>query len=182
MKPSSLWIAAATLLSVHEFGSTTDLGVLNDTPEVQVLEILAPNVTFSTQYLFTVLNNSTVSAGASNLWLQLNNITVLGIDHFSLTLHDNSNNLLASAVSSNAHYTIDGFALTPNPYYFEVSGDTIGTQGGFYSFAAVAYAMLTPMPVVPEPGSVGMLALGLAAIVVYRLRSSATINVKGHAA
>ena len=182
MKTSSLWIATAALLGVHQLGSSTDLGVLNATPEVQILEILAPNVTFSTQYMFTVLNNSSVSAGASNLWLQLNNITVLGIDNFSLTLHDDSNNLLTSAVSSNANYTIDGFALTPNAYYFAVSGDTVGTQGGFYSFAAAAYALLTPMPVVPEPGSVGMLALGLAAIVIYRRKSSETKHAKGQSA
>jgi PEP-CTERM motif len=179
MKTTSLWIACAALIGVHQLGSTTNLGVLNATPEIQVLEILAPNVTFSTQYLFTVLNNSAVSAVASNLWLQLNNITVLGIDNFSLTLHDNSNNLLASAVSSNDSYSIDGFALTPNPYYFEVSGDTVGSQGGYYSFAAAAYDILTPMPVVPEPGSVSMLALGLAAIVVYRLRPSVKKHAKG---
>ena len=182
MKTSSLWIATAALLGVHQLGSTTDLGVLNATPEVQILEILAPHVTFSTQYLFTVLNNSSVSAGASNLWLQLNNITILGIDNFSLTLHDNSNNLLTSAVASNNSYTIDAFALTPAPYYFEVSGNTIGTQGGFYSFAAAAYDMLTPIPVVPEPASVGMLVMGLAVMGVYLARRPSTQQAAGAAA
>jgi hypothetical protein len=171
MKLNTL-LTAATLCSAHLVGAATNLGVLNDTPEVKILAILAPDVTFSTQYFFSVLNNATVSAGASNLWLQLNNITVLGIDDFSLSLHDASNARLASSLPAGTKYTIDSYALSPNPYYFEVSGKTVGLTGGFYSFAATASNSPLLPPVIPEPSTYAMLASGLVMVGLRCIKSN----------
>ncbi|MES2090599.1 MAG: FxDxF family PEP-CTERM protein [Pseudomonadota bacterium] len=177
-------ITAIALSGFSLAGSATDLGPLTAQPKIQDLTISAPDVTFSTQYLFSLANDAKVSAGATDLSLMLTGITFLGISDFSLKLFNSANGLLATAGVTDHTFRIDDVVLPASNYYFQVSGTTTGVSGGHYSFATVALPSTLPggeTPNVPEPASMGLFAVGLAAIGLMRLRSTRRDHATGNA-
>lgn len=138
--------------------ASTDLGVLGAKPLVQMLDIAAPDVTFSTKYFFSLDQAATVSASANSLSLISSGQPMIGIVDLSLKLFDMSGTLMTSASFKDTSYRIDDFALIASNYYFQVSGLTTGLSGGRYVFAAVDSI---PVNLVPEPSSLSLLGIGL---------------------
>ncbi|MCV5246531.1 hypothetical protein OFC58_38640, partial [Escherichia coli] len=69
----------------------TDLGVLDDQPDVVTRTFTSPGLTFADDYIFDLVLDSDVSGSATNLKLSLNGIQFLDIANFSLSLYDSSN-------------------------------------------------------------------------------------------
>jgi hypothetical protein len=169
-------MAAALLLTSYGLAaSATDLGILNAVPSVSVVANLAPGITFADKYFFSLATDSSVTAAATDLHLALHDLTVLGIDEFKLNLFDSAEVLIATAPSIGQDHSvaIDDTDLTDHSYYFQVSGVTVGTSGGYYAFSAQATPFI-PTGNIPEPQSWALLALGLGFIGVNHARRHRT--------
>lgn len=169
MKLSSFG-AAVVLACASLAASAGDLGALGNLPQLQSLTISAPDVAFSTRYNFSLQEDAVVSAGASPATLFSGGQSLLGMADFSLQLFESSSNqLLAVAQLIDGSHRIDDVALNASLYYFQVSGLTLGTQGGRYDFAANAYVhVAADISAVPEPASLGLMMLGLLGIGLVR--------------
>jgi PEP-CTERM motif len=164
--------AIAATLALSGFCATvsaTDLGVLNATPSVSVVAHLAPSITFADKYFFSLAADSTVSAGATDVRVAFSDLTILGIDQFMLKLFSSADVLLSTAVAAGPTMTIAEVALAPHSYYFQVSGNTVGLNGGYYAFAAQAMPLI-PTSSVPEPASMALFGLGLLVVGAARAR------------
>jgi len=148
-------IAAASVLSISAHASTTVWGV-HDLLELGVS--VTPSGLFSDDYLFTLsLPNKLFSTAV------VNNLTqVLDIENGVVTLYKEAgavDTLMGSyaftATSGNLSYSFG--AMTSGDYYYLVTGQGTGTQGGFYTISST----VTP---VPEPESYAMMLGGLGAV------------------
>lgn len=153
------WIAALALAaSAATPALATDLGVLDDQPDVVTRTFTSPGISFNDDYIFDLVLDSDVSGSATNLKLSLNGISFLNIDNFSLSLYDSANTFLGSATLMDGSYQLNDVFLTAgNDYYFRVSGTVSGWYGGSYSFSAVAQP-------IPEPETYALMLAGLGAL------------------
>lgn len=79
---------AAVLPWLSLSASATDLGTLTPQPVTQMLQIAAPDVTFSSKYHFFLSEDAQVSALATNLVWSLATTSILDIGDFRLQLFD----------------------------------------------------------------------------------------------
>lgn len=148
-------IAAATVLSIGAHASTTVWGA-HDLLELGVA--VTPTGPFSDDYLFSLaLPNNLFSTAV------VNNLTqVLDIDNGVVTLFKEAGavdtpmgSYAFTATSGNISYSFG--LLTSGDYYYLVTGQGMGTQGGFYTISST----VTP---VPEPESYALMLGGLGAL------------------
>jgi hypothetical protein len=163
LNTGAIGVLGAALFAMSATVHAVSLNPLGTTPRVSTQTFTAPGPSFSDHYDFTLAVDSLVSGSATNLKLALAGSSYLDLSGFDLKLFDSLGNLLTTATLVDGSYQITDYALDAADYYFEVSGAPSGLSGGSYSFSAVA----TP---VPEPTSLTLLALGLAAVGVMRLR------------
>ena len=99
-----------------------------------------------------------------------NNLTsVLGIDNGTVRLFEEATNTLVgqynfSGETGSSSHTFQ--SLAPGSYFYEITGNATGTQGGFYSIAST-------VTLIPEPQSLALLLAGLGVVgSLYRRRTT----------
>jgi hypothetical protein len=176
MSHLSTTLALALSAALSFAASAGELGMLNAQPVLQTLSISAPDVTFSTSYAFTLAAGALVSATATPLSLRVGDVSLWGSSAFSLQLFDaESSTLMAVGEMVDGSLRIQDVSLPASRFYFQVSGITSGVSGDSYTFAAATAGDLVAeaLPAVPEPGSLWLMALGLAAIGIVGHRRTA---------
>jgi len=167
---------AAVLPWLSLSASATDLGTLTPLPVTQMLQIAAPDVTFSSQYHFFLSEDAHVSALATNLVWSLSTTSILDIGDFRLQLFDGvTHEALAMPTQQGDSWRIDGLALSAGHYHLQVSGTTLGSGGGSYALSAITS--------VQEPSELALMAAGMAAmggLVVRRRRAHGSLAHGSH--
>ena len=156
--------AAASALAVGAHATTTDWGEHGD---LEVAAALVDPGAFEDMITFTIPGTSDISSTtvANNL------LTVLNLEDGMVSLYMEA----GDADTLMGQYSFDGTTgstwhtmtgLAAGSYYYQITGNATGSQGGFYSITST----VTP---VPEPETYAMLLAGLGVVgSLYRRRKS----------
>lgn len=168
MKLKLLAAAALSAVAVGAYAAdqSQDWGVHDDLEVAAALHDEGVG-SFTDTYTFSIPGMSDVASTtvANNL------LTVLGLDNGQVSLFREAgatDDLIGSykfdGTTGNTWHTMMGLAA--GDYYYQVTGDTTGSVGGFYSITST----VTP---VPEPETYAMLLAGLGVVgSLYRRRKS----------
>ena len=83
--------------------------------------------------------------------------TILNIDNIQVSLLDAGFSTLASGAVGDSSVLFDQALTVGSSYYFQVTGNALGTAGGAYAFLASAAP-------VPEPGTYALMFAGLGVV------------------
>jgi hypothetical protein len=164
MKLSLLAAAAVSVLALNA-NATTILWGNHDSLEIGA--VLANPGAFDDFIKFSIPDSSNLSSTTV-----ANNLTnVLGIDNGMVQLFQET----SSGNTLVGQYSFDGttgstwhsfMSLGAGSYYYEITGNATGSQGGFYSITSTVAA-------VPEPESYALLLAGLGVVgSLYRRRKA----------
>jgi len=165
MKLKLLAVAAASVLALSANATTTDWGEHGD---LELAAALVDPGAFEDMITFTIPGTSDISSTtvANNL------LSVLNLEDGMVSLYmeggDAEDTLMGQysfdGTTGSTWHTTAG--LTAGSYYYAITGNATGSQGGFYSITST----VTP---VPEPETYAMLLAGLGVVgSLYRRRKS----------
>ncbi|WP_020162416.1 FxDxF family PEP-CTERM protein [Cycloclasticus pugetii] len=144
------------LFATSAYSTTYDIGILTETPYVNTVPVAIGS--FSDVYEFTI---AIQASGASNITshnLALWENDILAISGLTLKIYNSGAELLTGDYQS--------LMLSAGAYTAEVSGTATGSDGGMYTFSAIAAP-------VPEASTLSLMlaGFGLVGFMSYRRRN-----------